>query len=406
MSSVRRAVVFVVLILAAGAAAAAAPVTPSVEVLFEKHAELLAGRRIGLITNQTGVDSQLRSTADLLHADPRFRLVALFGPEHGIRGGAEAGEKVGDRRDPATGLPVYSLYSGSGRGPSPEALAEIDVLVCHIQDIGCRSYTYVWTMALAMKAAAAAGKLFVVLDVPNPVLAAGVDGGPREEEVKSFIGLYPVPYVYGLTAGELARYLNEAEGINCELVVIPMENYRRDMSWAETGLPWVPTSPNIPSPEAAVCYPLTGQLGELGEVNIGVGWTLPFQVVGAPYLDARAMARELNGRNFEGILFRPIHYRPTCGVFAGEDIHGVQLHVTDVKRLRPVEIAYAVMEYVVRQEGFRWPEKRLDMFAKATGSKRTQLELAAGKKAAEFVAEWQPYLQTYREKTASCLIYP
>ena len=141
MSSVRRAVVFVVLILAAGAAAAAAPVTPSVEVLFEKHAELLAGRRIGLITNQTGVDSQLRSTADLLHADPRFRLVALFGPEHGIRGGAEAGEKVGDRRDPATGLPVYSLYSGSGRGPSPEALAEIDVLVCHIQDIGCRSYT-------------------------------------------------------------------------------------------------------------------------------------------------------------------------------------------------------------------------------------------------------------------------
>lgn len=132
------------------------------------------------------------------------------------------------------------------------------MLVCHIQDIGCRSYTYVWTMALAMKAAAAAGKLFVVLDVPNPVLAAGVDGGPREEEVKSFIGLYPVPYVYGLTAGELARYLNEAEGINCELVVIPMENYRRDMSWAETGLPWVPTSPNIPSPEAAVCYPLTG----------------------------------------------------------------------------------------------------------------------------------------------------
>ncbi len=388
------------------AALAAGPVRPSVEILLEKRADPLAGKRIGLITNQTGVDSKLRQTANLLHDDPRFDLRALFGPEHGIRGGVEAGAGVGFQRDPETGLPVHSLYSGDGRGPSEKALAEIDVLVYHIQDIGCRSYTYVWTMALSMKAAAGAGKPFIVLDVPNPLLPAGIDGPSRDEEVKSFIGLYPVPYVYGLTAGELARYLNEVEKIGCDLTVVPMENYRRDMSWAETGLPWVPTSPNIPSPEAAVCYPMTGQLGELYAVNIGVGWTLPFQVVGAPYLDAREMADELNSLGFEGILFRPVHYRPGSGVFGGQDLHGVQLHVTDVCRLRPVEIGFAIMRHVVRQKEFRWPEKRLPSFAAATGSKRFQPELAAGKTSAEFSAEWQGFRKEFREKSAPSLLYP
>ena len=383
--------IIVLLIAAIGTvlqAAGAPAVKPAVEVLLEQRPELLAGKRIGLITNPTGVDSRLRSTADRLHADPRFRLTALFGPEHGIRGEAPAGVKVGNRRDPATGLPVFSLYSGDGRGPSPEALREVDVLVYHIQDIGCRSYTYVWTMALGMKAAAEAGKPFIVLDVPNPLLPAGIDGPPRDEEVKSFIGLYPVPYVYGLTAGELACYLNENEKIGCDLTVVPMAGYRRNMVWAETGLPWVPTSPNIPSPEAAVCYPVTGQLGELYEVNIGVGWTLPFQVVGAPYLDADAMAADLNRRQLAGILFRPIHYRPTSGVFAKRDLHGVQLHVTDLSRLRPQEAAFAILEYLARQPDFRWPEKRLKMFASATGSHKIQPQLATGRKAVEFIAEW------------------
>ena len=264
-------------------------VKTGIEVLQDEHFRRLEGKRVGLITNPTGVDHRLRSTIDILHEAPNVRLVALYGPEHGVRGNVHAGDTVGGTVDPATGLPIHSLY-GNTRKPTPDMLRGIDILVYDIQDIGCRSFTYISTMGLAMEAAAEAGIEFMVLDRPNPLGGERIEGCIVEDGYQSFVSPYPIPYVYGLTCGELARLLNEERmiGQRCRLQVVKMKGWRRRMSYAETGLPWVLPSPHIPHPETAHYYPATGILGELGTISIGVGYTLPFQLFAAPWINGNS----------------------------------------------------------------------------------------------------------------------
>lgn len=256
-------------------------VKPGIEVLRDMDFAPLKGKRVGLITNPTGVDNSLKSTIDILHEAPDVELVGLYAPEHGVRGDVHAGDHVDNFVDPATGVTVYSIY-GKSRKPSPEMLKDVDVLIYDIQDIGCRSFTFISTMGLGMEACAELGKQFMVLDRPNPVGGNKVEGNLVEDSCVSFVSQFPIPYVYGLTPGELAEYLNDegllGGGAKVDLTVSPMEGWTRDMSFRETGMPWVLPSPHIPNPEAAILYPMTGILGEINYMNIGVGYTEPFKL--------------------------------------------------------------------------------------------------------------------------------
>ena len=345
-----------------------------IEVLKDEHFRRLEGKRVGLITNPTGVDNLLRSTIDILHEAPNVRLVALYGPEHGVRGNAHAGDTIGGSIDPATGLPVYSLY-GKTRKPTRDMLRDIDVLVYDIQDIGCRSFTYISTMGLAMQAAAEAGIDFIVLDRPNPLGGERVEGCVVEDGYTSFVSQYPIPYVYGLTCGELARLLNEEGmiGARCRLHVVKMRGWRRRMDYAATGLPWVLPSPHIPHAETALFYPATGILGELGTLSIGVGYTLPFQLFAAPWIDAAQLARRMNALRVPGVTFRPIYLKPFYATFKGEFIQGVQVHLTDARRAALGELQFLVTQELATLYPSHNPLQeadsvRLRMFDKVCGS--------------------------------------
>lgn len=345
-----------------------------IEVLKDERFRRLEGKRVGLITNPTGVDNLLRSTIDILHEAPNVRLVALYGPEHGVRGNAHAGDTIGGSIDPATGLPVYSLY-GKTRKPTRDMLRDVDVLVYDIQDIGCRSFTYISTMGLAMQAAAEAGIDFIVLDRPNPLGGERVEGCVVEDGYTSFVSQYPIPYVYGLTCGELARLLNEEGmiGARCRLQVVKMRGWRRRMDYAATGLPWVLPSPHIPHAETALFYPATGILGELGTLSIGVGYTLPFQLFAAPWIDAAQLARRMNALRVPGVSFRPIYLKPFYATFKGEFIQGVQVHLTDARRAALGELQFLVMQELATLYPSHNPLQeadsvRLRMFDKVCGS--------------------------------------
>lgn len=345
-----------------------------IEVLKDERFRRLEGKRVGLITNPTGVDNHLKSTIDILHEAPNVRLVALYGPEHGVRGNAHAGDTIGGSIDPATGLPVYSLY-GKTRKPTRDMLRDIDVLVYDIQDIGCRSFTYISTMGLAMQAAAEAGIDFIVLDRPNPLGGERVEGCVVEDGYTSFVSQYPIPYVYGLTCGELARLLNEEGmiGARCRLKVVKMRGWRRRMDYAATGLPWVLPSPHIPHAETALFYPATGILGELGTLSIGVGYTLPFQLFAAPWIDAAQLARRMNALRVPGVSFRPIYLKPFYATCKGEFIQGVQVHLTDARRAALSELQFLVMQELATLYPSHNPLQKADsvrlrMFDKVCGS--------------------------------------
>ena len=281
--------------------AASAQVKPGIEVLESRGFEGLIGKRVGLVTNPSGVDRNLRSTIDILYNAPEVRLKKLFAPEHGVRGDAYAGSYVPDTKDPATGLPVYSIY-GPHRKPTAEMISGLDIVVYDIQDIGSRSYTFISTLGLVMRACAEQGVEVMVLDRPNPLGGNKVEGCLVEDGFHSFVSEFKIPYIYGLTVGELAMLINE-EGLNCgekgnepplkcKLSVIPMAGWRRDMRYPDTGLPWVLPSPNIPYPQSAVNYPSAGIAGEFqGYLNIGIGYTLPFEVFAAEWIDADALKR-------------------------------------------------------------------------------------------------------------------
>jgi len=370
--------IFFTLLLAGIILAQTPKVKLGIDVLKENNFRELKGKRVGLITNPTGVNNQLISTIDILAASDEFELVALYGPEHGVRGDYAAGDYVENYTDEKTNLPVYSLY-GKTRKPNKEMLKGIDVLVFDIQDIGCRSYTYISTMGVAMEAAAENNIGFVVLDRPNPLGGNKVEGNLVEDGFISFVSQFKIPYVHGLTVGELALLLNNegmlSQGIKCDLKVVPMSGWKREISFEETGLEWIPTSPHIPYKETSGYYVATGVLGELGVISEGVGYTIPFQVYAAEWIDAPLMAEKMNELDLDGITFRPIVFKPFYGKNSGKRLSGVQLHITDFEKVNLLELQFRFLEV----HNMLYPEKnpfelcdksRISMFDKVCGTSK------------------------------------
>ena len=340
------------------AAESTAGVVPGVEVLLRDSLQLVRGKRVGLITNHSGRDRRGTSTIDLLFHAPGVRLTALFGPEHGLRGAARAGESVQSTTDSATGVPIYSLY-GTTYAPTPEMLRDVDVLLYDIQDVGARVYTYEWTMALSADAAGKLGKKFIVLDRPDPIRGDRVDGNVLDPRFRSFVGQYPVALRYGLTPGELLRYLVGTGQVTADVAVIPMRGWRRSMWWDETGIPWVNPSPNLRSLDATLLYPGT-VFFEGTNATEGRGTDKPFQLIGAEWLsDAGAIAREMNALALPGVHFdstsRSIEQAGGYK-FAGKTIPMIDVSVTDRNAVRPVEVGVRLLRaiYVHHRAEWQW----------------------------------------------------
>lgn len=375
--------------------------------LLLSQAERFRGKRIGLITNPSAVDAKMRPAYQRIYEHPSLNLVALYAPEHGLFSSAEAGEKVGRTVEPLFKLPVYSLY-GKTRIPTPEMLKDIDVLIFDIQDIGIRSYTYIYTMANAMKAAARDNKEFVVLDRPNPLNGETVEGNVTREPFYSFVGMYPIAYRHGMTAGELAAMFNEAFGIQAKLTVIRMSGWERSMFWPQTGRSWVPTSPHVPHWETALFMPATGLIGELLSVNIGVGYTSPFELLGAPWIDALDLARRLNALHLPGVYFRATRFKPYYSVFKGEMCYGVQIHIVDAKAFHPFETGLYMLKFLYDLYPQHSPfvnEKRLSSFHKTAGSDQIYSDVLEGKSIAEMRAGWKDELKEFLKIRKKYLLY-
>ena len=393
-------------------------VKTGIEVLRSKGFEGLTGKNVGLVTNPSGVDSHLESTVDILFEAPEVNLVALYGPEHGVRGNAYAGDKVADSRDSKTGLPVYSLY-GATRKPTPQMLEGIDVMVYDIQDVGVRSYTFISTLGLVMEACAEKGIEVVVLDRPNPLGGNKIEGCYVEQPFNSFVSQYKIPYIYGLTVGELAVLLNE-EGLNrgqkgnqpparCKLTVVPMEGWTRDMLYEDTGLPWVLPSPNIPFKDSPMYYAASGVCGELyGFMNIGIGYTLPFQLFGALWLDPDKLKARLESYEIPGISFRTIWYKPYFGSLAGKHVKGLQFFFTDYEKARVTETQFYVMQAVVEL----YPDKRafevvtgVGLFDKVCGTDYVRKEFGKRYKVADIQEYWRKDEESFRALSQRYHIY-
>lgn len=309
-------------------------VMTGLDVLCEQDFDVLRGIRIGLAVNQTAMTSDLTHIADLLlEADIDVRV--LFAPEHGIRGEMQDGVGIASCIDQRTGIPIYSLYDDV-KAPTSDMMHDLDAVVFDIQDIGCRYYTFIWTMALIMKACAEHGKKMIVLDRPNPITGMHAEGGSISPGFTSFVGMYPVPVRHGLTVGEMALYLNTEHSIGAELVVVPCRRLTRDMWFDETGLPWVPPSPNMPSPQTALLYPGTCLI-EGTNVSEGRGTTKPFELIGAPWIDACELAEHLNSMNLPRVAFRPVWFKPEFSKYKGLSCGGVQVHVLNRNEFMPVQ---------------------------------------------------------------------
>ena len=388
-------------------------VETGVETLMKNNFEILKGRRVGLVTNPTGVDRSLRTTVDILHNSPEVNLVALYGPEHGVRGEFTAGEYVDFETDPSTGLPVYSLY-GKTRKPSPEMLKDIDILVYDIQDIGSRSYTFISTLGLVMEAAAENGIPVVVLDRPNPLGGIRMEGAITRPGFFSFVSQFPIPYIHGMTVGELAMFLNGERllknGVVCGLRVEKMTGWKRSMHFRETGLPWVPSSPQVPHGDTPLYYPATGIAGELYAVSIGVGYTIPFQTFAAPWINADSLATGLNRLNLPGVVFRPIHYKPYFSTLEGKMVHGVQIHITD-----PSTAPLTLLQFYIMQEAHRlWPKKNLftmcdpsrhSMFDKVCGTDEVRLTFTKSFRVDDIQDLWNRDIPAFRAKAEKYFLY-
>lgn len=401
------------------AAGAGKPVVrPGIEVLERMGFAPLKGKRVGLVTNPSGVDRNLRSTIDILYNAEGVDVVALFGPEHGVRGDVYAGGKVSDVTDPATGLPVYSLY-GATRKPTPEMLEGIDAMVYDIQDVGARSYTFISTLGLVMEACAEAGIEVVVLDRPNPLGGYKVEGCVAEDGLISFVGQYRIPYIYGLTVGELAMLVNE-EGLNCgqtggqepshcRLTVIPMEGWSRDMLYADTGLPWLLPSPNIPTAESAVNYSAAGICGELYNfLNIGIGYTLPFGVFGAEWIDAEDLKAELDSYRLPGVEFRTIYYKPFSGSSAGKSVKGVQYFFTDYDAASVTLTQFYVMQAVARLYPDRKPFETasgVGLFDKVCGTSFIRAEFGKRYMVSDIEDYWNKDADAFRALSRRYMLY-
>ncbi|MDO8501447.1 MAG: DUF1343 domain-containing protein [Gemmatimonadaceae bacterium] len=378
-------------------------VVPGVEVLLRDSLDLLRGKRVGLITNASGRDRKGTSTIDLLFHAPDVKLVALFGPEHGLRGVAEAGVAVASDVDSATGVPIYSLF-GEITTPTPAMLAPLDVLVYDIQDVGARVYTYQWTMVLAAAAAKKAGKPFIVLDRPNPIRADRFEGNVLRPAFASFVGLQPVPLRYGFTPGELLRYLVGKRLINADVTVVPMSGYRRSMWWEETGIPWINPSPNLRGMDAVILYPGTVMF-EGTSASEGRGTEDPFRIVGASWLtDAAAIADELNAKHLAGVRFAATTRAivPTARKFAGQTIPMIEITITGRNKVNGAEVGVHMLRAMYRRHPaeFTWRLPQIDRLA-GTDELRKAVEQEGGverlleqwrKEAAAFEIEARPFL--------------
>lgn len=398
--------------------ASAQEVKPGVEVLRDSGFDGLVGKRVGLVTNPSGVDRQLRSTIDILKEAPGVKLVALYGPEHGVRGDVYAGGKITDTKDAKTGLPVYSLY-GETRKPTAAMLEGIDVMVYDIQDVGTRSYTFISTLGLVMRACAEKDIEVMVLDRPNPLGGLKVEGCYVEPGYHSFVSQYKIPYVYGLTVGELAWLINE-EGLNrdqkgdqphlkCKLSVVPMEGWRREMLYADTRLPWVLPSPNIPTAEAAIGYPSAGLCGELyGFLQIGIGYTLPFGLFGATWIDPVALKARLESYNLPGVAFREIYYKPFSGGYAGQLIKGVQFFYTDYEKatitLTQFYVMQAVAELYPDHKAFE-VATRVGLFDKVCGTNYVRSTFSKTYKVSAIEDYWNKDAEAFRTLSKKYYIY-
>ena len=406
-----------VLLLLCGLSAAA-QVKPGVEVLRDSGFCGLKGKRVGLVTNPSGVDRHLRSTIDILFDADDVNLVALYAPEHGVRGDVYAGAKVESGRDSRTGLPVFSLY-GDTRQPTKEMLKGVDIMVYDIQDVGSRSYTFISTLGLVMRTCAEMGIPVMVLDRPNPLGGLKIEGALVRDGFHSFVGQYKIPYIYGLTVGELARMINE-EGLNCgqkgnlaplkcKLTVVPMEGWTRDMLFSDTGLPWILPSPNIPYPETAVCYPSAGLCGEFyNYLNIGIGYTLPFATFAEEWIDADKLKALLDSWDIPGVAWRTIHYKPTSGRLAGKLIHGVQYYYTDYELATITLTQFYVMEAVYQLFGknpFPSAGDRMAMFNKVCGSDYVSKTFSKRLRVDDIIEYWNADVADFRLLSENYYLY-
>ena len=387
------------------------------EMLQRYGFEELLGKRVGLVTNPSGVDRNIRSTIDILYEAPQVNLVALYGPEHGVRGDVWAGDHVSDGKDPKTGLPVFSLY-GATREPTPQMLEGIDVMVYDIQDVGTRSYTFISTLGLVMRACARKGIEVVVLDRPNPLGGLKVEGSVVEPGFFSFVSEFRIPYVYGLTVGELAGLINE-EGLNCgqkgdqeplrcKLTVVPMRGWHRWMLYRDTGLPWILPSPNIPSMESAVGYPSAGIAGEFGHLQIGVGYTIPFQTFAAEWIDADALKARLDSYHLPGTAFRTIHYKPISGSLAGKMVHGVQFFYPEYEKADITLTQFYVLQAVQELYPDHNPYKSLKktrMLDIVCGTDYVRIQFGKRLKVEDILSWWTKDVQAFKELSTKYYLY-
>ena len=393
-------------------------VKTGIEVLRDRDFAGLRGKRVGLVTNPSGVDANLKSTIDILFEAPGVDLVALFGPEHGVRGDAYAGDHVADSKDSRTGLPVYSIY-GPYREPSQEMLEGIDVMVYDIQDVGTRSYTFISTLGLVMRACAKKGIEVMVLDRPNPLGGEKIEGNVVEPGFFSFVSQFRIPYVYGMTVGEFARMIN-SEGMNhgqkgnephlyCKLTVIPMEGWTRDMTYMDTGLPWVLPSPNIPYPQSAINYPSAGIAGDCGFLNIGIGYNLPFGTFAAEWIDADALMDKLVSYDLPGVSFRPIHYKPFYGGWKGVLLHGVQYEYTDYAAatltLTQFYVMQAIGELYPEQNPFKTGKARVEMLGKICGTDYVMKLFSKNLMVSDMIDYWNKDVESFRDLSSKYYLY-
>lgn len=385
-------------------------ISTGIEVLKADGFKLLQGKRVGLVTNPTGVDNNLVSDIDILHSAPGVKLVALYGPEHGVRGSAHAGDAVEGGKDEATGVPVFSLF-GKNRIPSADMLKGIDVMVYDIQDIGSRSFTYISTLYNVMKACAQHHIPVVVLDRPNPLGGEKIEGNLVEDDCVSFVSQFKVPYIYGLTPGEVAMLLNGENmiGGRCDLTVVKMKGWKRSMTYEDTGLPWVLSSPHIPEASTAPFYSITGIAGELTTINIGVGYTLPFKLIGAEWIKAPEFAKAMNDLHLPGYTFRPIYYTPYYGAGKGKELQGVQIYITDYDKANLTEVQWYALQELYRLYPDHDPlgedTKRHDMIDKVCGSKQIRKFFLMRHRWADAKPYWDKDVEAFRKTAKKYWLY-
>lgn len=385
-----------------------AKVCTGLDVLDKRIPGVLKSKKVGLITNPTGVTKNLTNAVDILHEHPGIKLVALYGPEHGIHGNFGECESVASCKDESTGVLIHSLY-GATEKPTPEMLSNVDILLFDIQDVGARFFTYIYTMSYAMEAAAEVDISFVVLDRPNPINGVSVEGNILDPEFRSFVGLHPISIRHGMTVGELALLFNEEFGINVDLTVVKMKYWRRNMWYDETGLIWVQPSPSMPTLDTATVYPGTCFI-EGTNVSEGRGTTRPFELIGAPWIDGVKLSMALNSQKLPGVLFRAAYFSPTFSKYVGEVCCGFQVHVIDRTVFKPVETGLYIIAAIaeLHPNDFKWVKLAQNQpyyFDLLVGTNRIRRMLDEGMSTERIVKEWLNELSQFIEKREKYLLY-